>query len=166
MRTFILALVSAAALAGCAYKSSYRQTNFETDPKPVAAEQVKVARSADDLVSQYSELGRYKGRAPTLNEAMDGAKQWCGSYGADLFVLDHDPTSTSSGRYEIEGTCGLIDPTTTPDHIKKAERQKRREERREKRDALEQAENKKAKQAAKKKKAKQAAKKKKAKQAT
>ena len=162
MRTFILALVSAATLAGCAYKSSYRQTNFETDPKPVPADRVKVARSADDLVSKYTELGRYEGRAPTLNEAMDGAKQWCGSYGADLFVLDHDPTSTSRGRYEVEGTCGLIDPTTTPEHIKKAERQKRRAERREKREELEQAEQKKAKQAARKKKAKQAAKKKQA----
>ena len=163
MRTFTLALVAAATLAGCAYKSTYQRTNFETDPKPVAAERVKVARSADDLVSKYDELGRYSGRAPTVTEAMDQAKQWCGHNGGDLYVLSRDPGETAFGRWEVDGTCALIDPTTTPDYIKAEERKAKRAERKKKQAAKKKAE---AKQAKKKAAAKTAAKKKKAKQAT
>lgn len=158
MRTFILALVAATGLAGCAYKSTYRRTNFDTDPKPVAAQKVKVARSADDLVSQYTELGRYTGRAPTVKEAMDQAKQWCGHNGGDLYVLSRDPGETAFGRWQVDGTCALIDPSTTPEHIKAQERKEKREARKKKNAQKKAQEQKQAKKAgAKKKKKKKAA---------
>ena len=145
MRTFTLALVAAVGLAGCAYKSTYRRTNFETDPKPVPAQRVKVARSAGDLVSQYTVLGSYSGRAPTVKEAMDSAKQWCGHNGGDLYVLEHDPEQGAFGRYNVDGSCALIDPATTPEHIKAEERAKRRAERKQKAAAKKKATAKKAK---------------------
>jgi hypothetical protein len=102
-----------------------------------------------------------------VTEAMDQAKQWCGHNGGDLYVLSRDPAETASGRWEVDGTCALIDPTTTPDYIKAEERKQKRAERKKKQAAKKKAEQKQAKQAAKKKAAaKTAAKKKKAKQAT
>jgi hypothetical protein len=110
MRRPILALTAVAFLAslvsGCAmaYRSSYRETNHDLHPKPVAAAKVKVVKSRDDLVRQWTELGSYKGHAPTVREAMDAAKQMCGQYGADLFILNAEPFA-SEGVYKVDGIC-------------------------------------------------------------
>ena len=69
-----LALVASSSLAGCAYKSSYRQTNFDVTTQPVPQDKVKVVKSKDDLTSAWTEIGLYRGRAPSVKEAMDVAK--------------------------------------------------------------------------------------------
>jgi hypothetical protein len=91
---------------GCAmaYKSSYRETNHDLHPQPVAAAKVKVVKSRDELTRTWTELGSYKGNAPTVREAMDAAKQMCGQYGADLFILNVPPFA-SEGVFKIDGIC-------------------------------------------------------------
>lgn len=96
-----LALTS---LSGCAYKSSYRQSNFKHNGAKVPAKQVRVVKSQDDLVSKWTELGTYRGRAPTLQEAMDTAKTYCGGEGGNLFVLDTEPYEGSG--WNVSGICG------------------------------------------------------------
>lgn len=94
-------------LAGCAYKSSYRQTNFDTETQAVPAAEVKVVKSKDDLVSAYTELGIYRGRAPTVKEAMDVAKNQCGREGGELYVLNVEPYE-SGGTWNIDGVCAVF----------------------------------------------------------
>lgn len=101
-----LALVAAVA-SGCAYKSSYRQTNFDVEPAPVETKDVKVVKSKDDLVRGFTELGNYRGRAPTVKEAMDVAKNQCGREGAELYVLHVEPYE-SSGAWNVDGVCAVF----------------------------------------------------------
>lgn len=103
----ILTVLLAAALPlGCAtaYKSFYRETDHDLKPAPVAAEDVKVVRSADDLRTAWSELGNYEGHAPTVREAMDAAKNACGKAGADYFILNVEPYE-SRGVWKVDGIC-------------------------------------------------------------
>jgi len=106
---FLASLSSGCAMA---YKSSYRETNSSLDPKPVPAAKVKVVKSRDELVREWTELGTYKGNAPTVREAMDAAKQMCGQYGADLFILNVPPFA-SEGVYKIDGICAASTKKTT-----------------------------------------------------
>ena len=102
-----LALVASSSLAGCAYKSSYRQTNFDVKTKPVPEKKVKVVKSKDDLTSNYTEIGIYRGRAPTVKEAMDVAKNQCGREGAELYILNVEPYE-SGGVWNIDGVCAVF----------------------------------------------------------
>ncbi len=102
-----LALIASMGLAGCAYKSSYRQTNFDVQTQAVPSAEVKVVKSKDDLVSAYTELGIYRGRAPTVKEAMDVAKNQCGREGAELYVLNVEPYE-SGGTWNVDGVCAVF----------------------------------------------------------
>jgi hypothetical protein len=97
-----------AFVVGCsfAYKSMYKETNHSLHPKPVAAADVKVVKSKDDLTSSFTELGSYKGHAPTVKEAMDAAKQECGAHGADLYILATEPFQ-SENVWKVEGVCAV-----------------------------------------------------------
>ncbi len=99
-------LIATATLSGCAtvYKSFYRETNHKLQPPPVAADEVKVVKSKDDLVSAWTEVGTYKGHAPTLVEAMDAAKSTCGPAGADYFILYTEPYE-ARGVWKVDGIC-------------------------------------------------------------
>ncbi len=99
-----IGLAAAIGLGGCAYKSSYRQTNFKHKSSPVAAKKVRVVKSRDNLKSEWVELGNYHGRAPTLQEAMDTAKSYCGNEGGNLFVLHAEPHEGSG--WNVDGVCG------------------------------------------------------------
>jgi hypothetical protein len=94
-------------LTGCAgaYKSYWKQTNFKQTPAPVPAKQVKVVKSRDDLSSEWVELGIYRGKAPTVKEAMDTAKVQCGQHGANLYVLNVEPFAAEGG-WKVDGVCG------------------------------------------------------------
>ena len=102
-----LALVASSSLAGCAYKSNYRQTNFDVQTQPVPQAKVKVVKSKDDLVTPYTEIGLYRGRAPTVKEAMDVAKNQCGREGAELYVLNVEPYE-SGGVWNVDGVCAVF----------------------------------------------------------
>jgi hypothetical protein len=101
------ALTLSLALGGCAsaYKSYWKQTNFKQTPAPVKAKNVKVVKSRDNLTSQWVELGIYRGKAPTVKEAMTTAKAECGKHGANLYVLNVEPFQ-SNGGWKVDGTCG------------------------------------------------------------
>lgn len=103
----VVTFLSASLLViGCAsnYKSFYRDTNRDLQPKPVAAEKVKVVKSASDLSASWAELGNYDGHAPTVKEAMDAAKSACGRAGADYFILNVEPFE-SRGVWKVDGVC-------------------------------------------------------------
>lgn len=98
------------ATAGCspAYSSLYKETNHKLKPAPVAAKDVKVVKSRDDLKSAWTEIGVYRGHAPTVKEAMATAQQQCGANGANLYVLNTDPFQ-SENSWKVDGVCGRLD---------------------------------------------------------
>ncbi len=102
----VLSLTAAALLGGCAtaYKSYYRETNHKLEPAPVPAEKVKVVKSADDLQSAWTEIGAYRGHAPTVKEAMDKAKELCGKAGSEFFILHTEPYE-ARGVWKVDGLC-------------------------------------------------------------
>ncbi|MBK6919093.1 MAG: hypothetical protein IPH07_16985 [Deltaproteobacteria bacterium] len=102
--------VLALSLTGCAtaYSSFYKETNHKLHPAPIAAKDVRVVKSRDDLKSAWTELGVYRGHAPTVAEAMDAAKQQCGSHGADLYILNTAPFQ-SEASWKVDGVCGRRD---------------------------------------------------------
>ncbi|MCA9706608.1 MAG: hypothetical protein KDK70_12215 [Myxococcales bacterium] len=99
-------LTAAALLTGCAtaYKSFYRETDHKTKPAPVPAAQVKVVKSKEDLEQAWTEIGTYKGHAPTVKEAMEAAQSACGSAGADFFILYTEPYE-AHGVWKVDGFC-------------------------------------------------------------
>lgn len=103
--TLLLSAATLALVAGCAYKSSFKQTNFDVEPPPVAGKNVKVAKSADDVSGEWVELGRFRGRAPSDKELLDAAKFQCGKNGANLVIYADGPT-TEGGSVELEAICG------------------------------------------------------------
>jgi hypothetical protein len=108
----LVAILSGTAqLGGCAtaYKSFYRETDHQLEPKPVHPEKVLVVESAHDLATPWSELGTYEGHAPTVKEAMDTAKRECGRAGADFFILDVEPFE-SRGVWNVNGLCAAKQP--------------------------------------------------------
>ena len=108
----VTVLLAATLLSGCAtaYKSFYRETDHDLKPAPVAAEKVRVVKSAADLRTAWSELGNYEGHAPTVNEAMDAAKDACGKAGADFFILNVEPYE-SRGVWKVDGICAAKSAT-------------------------------------------------------
>lgn len=109
MRRSLVACLSAAVLlSGCAsaYKSFYRETDHKTKPAPVPAAQVKVVKSEGDLDQGWSEIGLYKGHAPTVKEAMEAAQDACGSAGANFFILYTEPYE-ARGVWKVDGFCAL-----------------------------------------------------------
>jgi len=110
---------AAMLLGGCArdYGSFYRETNRALEPRPVATEDVKVVKSARDLVTPWTGLGNYEGHAPTVKEAMDAARRECGRAGADYFILDIEPFELGE-LWNVHGTCAA----KTPAAPRKAER--------------------------------------------
>ena len=71
----------------------------------------RTVQARDDLTRTWTELGSYKGNAPTVREAMDAAKQMCGSYGADLFILNAPPFA-SEGVFKVDGICAATTKAT------------------------------------------------------
>lgn len=111
LRTCLAPCVALAAifgLAACspAYVSRYKGTNHKISAPPVAPREVKVVKSRDDLVSSFTELGVYRGKAPTVEEAMEMAKEQCGANGADLFILNVEPYASENG-FRVDGVCAL-----------------------------------------------------------
>ena len=102
----LLALTASVGLAGCsaAYVSSYKQTNHSFRPAPTKPKNVRVVKSRDDLDSEYTELGLYRGKAPTVKEAMATAKQMCADKGANLYILNTEPFA-SDGGFRVDGIC-------------------------------------------------------------
>ncbi|MBC8071449.1 MAG: hypothetical protein IAG13_24190 [Deltaproteobacteria bacterium] len=94
--------------SGCAsaYSSLYKETNHQLHPAPVAAKDVRVVKSRDDLSSAWTELGVYRGHAPTVNEAMETAKQQCGNAGANYYILNTEPFQ-SEGSWKVDGVCAV-----------------------------------------------------------
>jgi len=90
-----------------AYSSMYKETNSKLNPAPVAAKDVKVVKSREDLSSAWTEIGVYRGRAPTVEEAMNTARQQCGANGANLYVLNTAPFSSESS-WKVDGVCGRL----------------------------------------------------------
>lgn len=99
-----------ATVAGCspAYSSLYKETNHKVHPSPVAAKDVKVVKSRESLKSAWTELGIYRGQAPTVKEAMTTAQQQCGSHGANLYVLNTEPFQSET-VWKVDGVCGRLD---------------------------------------------------------
>jgi hypothetical protein len=106
--TLLTTLTAAFALGGCfgGYSSFYKQTNHQLDVAPTGPEQVKVVRSRADLTRTWTELGEYRGKAPTVQEAMDSAKLECGRNGADFYILNTDPFQ-SGGGWKVDGVCAV-----------------------------------------------------------
>lgn len=98
------------AASGCssAYSSLYKETNHKLRPAPVAAKDVKVVKSREDLKRAWTEIGVYRGHAPTVNEAMETAKQQCGANGANVYVLNTAPFQSESS-WKVDGVCGRFD---------------------------------------------------------
>jgi hypothetical protein len=101
-------LLTTFAVSACspAYVSRYNGKNHRIDAPPVAPADVLVVKSRDDLVSSWTELGAYRGKAPTVNEAMDMAKEQCGANGANLYILNVEPYA-SGGGFRVDGICAL-----------------------------------------------------------
>jgi hypothetical protein len=97
------------AVTGCspAYSSLYKQTNNKT-AAPVAAKDVKVVKSREDLKRAWTEVGVYRGHAPTVKEAMAAAQQQCGAHGANVYVLNTEPFQ-SEASWKVDGVCGRFD---------------------------------------------------------
>ncbi len=91
-------------LGGCANQSFYRGKANAVKPTPVAAKDVKVYKQKDDLSEEYVELGLYRGSAPTVDEAMDRAKQTCGDNGGSFYILNTPPFK-SGKQYRVDGVC-------------------------------------------------------------
>ncbi len=106
--TSCLALVMLVA-SGCAsaYSSLYKETNHQLHPAPVAAKDVKVVKAREDLSRSFTELGVYRGHAPTVKEAMDAAKQQCGNAGADVYILNTAPFQ-SENSWKVDGICAQL----------------------------------------------------------
>ena len=96
-------------VSGCAtaYSSLYKETNHQLHPTPVPAKNVKVVKSRDDLSSAFTELGVYRGHAPTVKEAMDEAKLQCGNAGANLYILNTPPFQSESS-WKVDGICAQL----------------------------------------------------------
>jgi len=96
-------LLFSPAWLGCTYTSFYSQS-VATSAPPVPAAAVKVVRSQADLASPWTQVGSYRGSAPSVQEAMDAAKQRCGQAGAEFFILSQDPYA--KGRtFRVQGIC-------------------------------------------------------------
>lgn len=106
----LLTLFTTFGVAACspAYVARYNGNNHRVDAPPVAPADVKIVKSRDNLTSGFTELGTYRGKAPSVTEAMDIAKEQCGSHGANLYILDVEPFA-SGGGFRIEGVCALRD---------------------------------------------------------
>ncbi len=98
------------AVSGCspAYSAMYKETNHKLHPAPVAAKDVKVVKSRDNLKSAWTEIGVFRGQAPTVKEAMATAQQQCGSNGANLYILNTEPFQSESS-WKVDGVCGRLD---------------------------------------------------------
>lgn len=102
--TALVALLALSSGCAMAYKSFYKDTSRDEDPAPVRPKQVNVVKSRDSLTSQWTEIGLYRGKAPTVKEAMATAKQECGRHGANLYILNVEPFH-SDGGWNIDGIC-------------------------------------------------------------
>lgn len=99
-------LCATVLLSACAgpYRSFYRETNHTLKPAPIASAEVKVVKSADDLNTEWVEVGIYRGHAPTVKEAVEAAQVACGNAGAEFFILNTDPFE-ASGVWKLDGFC-------------------------------------------------------------
>jgi len=94
------------ATTGCAYSSFYKQTEYDVQPKPVSAKNVKIVRRAEDLSTEWTKLGEYSGKAPTIAEAMQAAQSRCGQAGSHFYILSNDPEPTGGG-VRVSGACAV-----------------------------------------------------------
>jgi hypothetical protein len=101
LRTVLLPCVL--VFTACAYQSVYKQKGMDAG-KPIPAAKVAVARNREAVGKPVTELGGYRGKAPSVTEAMDAAKAECGRHGADFFILNVEPFA-SDGGYKVDGVC-------------------------------------------------------------
>ena len=85
------------------YKSMYKETQ-RSPAGPVDPAKVNVARSREAVDKPVTEIGTYRGQAPTTVEAIEGAQRECGRHGADFFILNTPPFS-SEGVWKVDGVC-------------------------------------------------------------
>jgi hypothetical protein len=101
------ALALALALPACGGTSG----GFRGDGTgvPVAASQVQVVHSKDDLSEPYKELGVARAKAPSADEAVDLAKEHCGrGGGGDLLIMNTEPFQSGS-VWRVDATCAKSD---------------------------------------------------------
>ena len=99
-------LAVASMVCSCAtpYRAYYRETNHSLRPAPIPAEQVKVVKSEDDLITEWMEVGLFRGHAPTVVEGIESAQTACGRAGADYFILLREPYD-ARGHWKVDGFC-------------------------------------------------------------
>ena len=102
----LVALAIGSTACTATYKSFFKKTNSELQPKPLRPDQVRVVASRDELSSEWTELGVYRGQAPTVDEATQKARQGCGENGASLFIHNTEPFE-SEGVYKVDGICAV-----------------------------------------------------------
>ena len=101
---FAAVSVFALTTLGCATSSFYKETNHDLHPAPVAKGKVKVYKQKSDIKAEYVELGQYRGKAGTVEEAMETAKRICGEKGGSYYILTSGPSAAGSG-YKVDGIC-------------------------------------------------------------
>ncbi|MEZ4385506.1 MAG: hypothetical protein R3A79_29540 [Nannocystaceae bacterium] len=111
--TLLPALALALALPACGGASgSFRGNGTGV---PVDPGQVRVINSKDDLSEPYKELGTARAKGPTAADAVDIAKQHCGSSGGgDLLIMNTEPFQSGS-VWRVDATCAKSDkPVAAP----------------------------------------------------
>ncbi len=105
--SLLSALALALALPACGGTSG----GFRGDGTgvPVAASQVQVINSKDDLSEPYKELGVARAKAPSADEAVALAKEHCGTGGGgDLLIMNTEPFQSGS-VWRVDATCAKSD---------------------------------------------------------
>jgi hypothetical protein len=111
--TLLPALALALAAPACSGPSgSFRGNGTGV---PVDPGQVRVINSKDDLNEPYKELGIAKAKGPSAADAVDLAKQHCGSGGGgDLLIMNTEPFQSGS-VWRVDATCAKSDkPVAAP----------------------------------------------------
>ena len=105
--SLLSALALALALPACGGTSG----GFRGDGTgvPVAASQVQVVNSKDDLSEPYKELGTARAKAPSAEDAVELAKEHCGTGGGgDLLIMNTEPFQSGS-VWRVDATCAKSD---------------------------------------------------------
>jgi len=100
-------LLLALTLPACAHKSYYKETN-KLQPAAVAADKVTVFSGASEVRRNYVELGRYRGKAPSVKEAVDAAKAACGKAGGTMLIHSKLPYKAGERGYKVEAVCAVL----------------------------------------------------------
>lgn len=113
MRRLLVSSILLLTASACSHTSFYSQSGAAAAPIPVTA--VKVVRARQDLVTPWREVGRYRGSASTVDQAVHSGQQRCAQSGAEFFIFNTDPY-LSGRRYRVDGICAvnMATPTRVP----------------------------------------------------